>query len=146
MVSIRTAMKLVALILLFASTAAFAAGQDGNPDAVVQETNVRKEILSAYKFDPQPGVQSRPAPFLAHDASRTESPDLVNAAPSSLADSKAMNHLHEAVLREQADARAAMVASRLGIGVSSVHLGRYLVAGAATAFYIPVAIGVGVTW
>ena len=39
-----------------------------------------------------------------------------------------------------------MVASRLGIGVSSVHLGRYLVAGAATAFYIPVAIGVGVTW
>jgi hypothetical protein len=57
-----------------------------------------------------------------------------------------MNHLHEAVLREQADARAAMVASRLGIGVSSVHLGRYLVAGAATAFYIPVAIGVGVTW
>lgn len=139
-------MKSLALVFLFVSTAALAAGQDRDSDAVIQATDVRKEILSVYKFEPQARIQSPPGPFLAHEATEPERHDLVNAAPSSLADSKAMNHLHAAILQEKADARAAMVASRLGIGVSSVRVGRYLVAGAATVFYIPIAVGVGVVW
>jgi len=57
-----------------------------------------------------------------------------------------MNRLNEAIVQERADARAALVASRLGIGVSSVRVGRYFSVGAATAFYLPVEVGLSVIW
>jgi hypothetical protein len=139
-------LKSAAIALLFASTAALAAGDDGNSCGSIPQTDIRLEIQSVYKFEPHAWVSSPPAPFLAHEASQPDLHDIVESPPPALSESRVMNRLHAAVVQERANSRAAMVASRLGIGVSSVRLGRYFALGAATAFYIPVAVGVSVVW
>ena len=67
-------------------------------------------------------------------------------ARSAPRDSRKMDDLHASLAQEKADARSAAIASKLGIGVSSVHLGGNLVAGVATVFYIPIAVGIGFSW
>ena len=57
-----------------------------------------------------------------------------------------MNELHRAVVQEAAEARSAAIASKLGIGLSTVSLGGRWQAGVATAFYIPVMAGIGFAW
>ncbi|HXQ80747.1 MAG TPA: hypothetical protein VN775_05520 [Opitutaceae bacterium] len=135
-------MKTAALILLFASTAALEAGDTGS---AVPQTDVRRETLSFYKYEHTRPPSPLP-PFLAREAPPPPGQYLVNAAPSDLREPHVLDHLHAVILQERADARAAMVASRLGIGVSSVRVGRYFSAGAATAFYIPAEIGLSVAW
>jgi hypothetical protein len=134
------------VILLLAPAVAVAAGEDRDPGAPVPQAGVRKEILSFYKYDPRARVPSSLPPFMARETPPPTGQNLVNAGTSDLREPHVLNHLHTVVLREQADSRAALVASRLGIGVSSVRAGKSLVAGAATAFYIPVAIGIGISW
>ena len=135
-----------ALVVLLASTVALVAGEDRDPGAVIPKVGIRREILSPYKFVPHPAESSSPAPFLAREPSSTGDQRLATPAASDFREPRVMSRLDAAILREQADAREARVASRLGIGVSSVRLGRHLVLGAATAFYIPVAVGLGVAW
>jgi|CZKI01.1.fsa_nt_gi hypothetical protein len=139
-------MKPAAFVLLLVSAVAVAAGEDRDPGAVVPQTDIRKEAVSFYKYDPRARVPSPLPPFLAREAPPPPGQSLVNSAPSDLRKPHVLNRLHAAVLREQADARTALVASRLGIGVSSVRVGGPLVAGVATAFYIPVAVGIGFSW
>jgi len=139
--------KAAALLLLFASAAALAAGEDRDPAAAVPKTDIRREALSLYKYEPHAGAPAPLPPFLAHETPPPPpSPSLIDAAPSDLRRPHMMNRLNEAIVQERADARAALVASRLGIGVSSVRVGRYFSVGAATAFYLPVEVGLSVIW
>ena len=64
----------------------------------------------------------------------------------SLRSARQMNELHRAVVQEAAEARSAAIASKLGIGLSTVSLGGRWQAGVATAFYIPVMAGIGFAW
>jgi hypothetical protein len=139
-------MKTAAIALLFASSASFAAGDDGNSSGSIPRTDIRAEIQSVYKFEPHAWVPPPSAPFLAHEVSQPEVRDIAESPAPALSESRVMNRLHAAVVQEHADARAAMVASRLGIGVRSVRLGRHFALGAATAFYIPVAVGFSLVW
>ncbi len=104
------------------------------------------EIQSVYKFEPHAWVAPPKAPFLAHEPSQPEVREISESPAPALSESRVMNRLHAAIVQEHADARAAMVASRLGIGVSSVRMGKNFALGAASAFYIPVAVGVSVVW
>ncbi len=135
-----------ALAVLVASAAALAPGDDSDSGAAFPSTDMRREILSPYKYVPHPVEPSPPAPFLAKRAPPPGDQRLAEPAQSDLRGPHVLNRLDAAVLREQSDARAARVASRLGIGVSSVHLGKHVVLGAATAFYVPVGIGLGIVW
>jgi hypothetical protein len=139
-------MKPVALVLLFASAAASAAAGNRDCGAAVPQTEIRKATLSFFKYEPHARVPSPLPPFMAHETPPPPGQDLVNAAPSDLRAPHALSHLHAAILRERADARTALVASRLGIGVSSARVGRSIAVGAATAFYVPVAVGLSVVW
>ena len=138
--------KALALVLMLASAASLAAGDQSAPSAAVPQTDIRKELLAAYKFEPRTEKPPETAPFLAHAVSQPEPQDLVDAAPQSVRNTKVMNHLHAAVLQEQSDAKAALVASELGIGIKSVRVGKNFALGAVTVFYIPVAIGGGFAW
>lgn len=133
------------LVLLVSSTVALAAGEDDGSDYVIPHTDFRQVILSEHKFVPHPEGQFPPTPSARQEAPRPAIPDLVNAAPD-IHKQGVMNHLDSVLLQEEADARSAAVASKLGIGVRSVQVGRYLVAGAATVFYFPVAVGIGFAW
>jgi hypothetical protein len=139
-------MRSLALVFLLASAASFAAGDESAPGNAVPQTDIRKELLSAFKYEPRPEKPPETAPFLAHAISQPEAVDLVDEPPQSPRDAKVMNHLHAAILQEQSDAKAALVASNLGIGVKSVHFGKYFALGAVTVFYIPVVIGGGFSW
>lgn len=135
----------LSLVLLAVSAVSLAAGEDNGSDYVIPHTDFRRVLQSEYKFVPHPAGQSQPAPSVKQETSRPAIPDLVNAAPDAHRQ-RVMNHLDPVLLQEEADARSAAMASKLGIGVQSVHVGRYLVAGAATVFYIPVAVGIGFAW
>ena len=87
-------MKPVALVLLFASTAAFAAGDDSASSTVVTQTDIRKEMLSEYKFEPNQAKPAQTAPFLAHEIPQPAVPDLVEAPPASLRDVRTLSLIH----------------------------------------------------
>ena len=135
----------LSLVLLAASTVALAAGEDNGSDYVIPHTDFRQVIVSEHKFVPHPAPKSSQAPSAKQEPPRPAIQDLVNAAPD-IHKQAVMNHLDSVLLQEDADARSAAMASKLGIGVRSVHVGKYLVAGAATVFYIPVAVGIGFAW
>lgn len=135
-----------ALAVLVASATTLAAGDDSDSGAVFPSTDMRREILSPFKYVPHPVEPPPPAPFLAKRPPPPGDKRLAVAAQSDLREPHVLSRLDAAVLREQSDARAARVASRLGIGVSSVRLGKHVVLGAATAFYVPVGVGLGIVW
>jgi hypothetical protein len=135
-----------ALAVLVASATALAAGDDSYSGPVYPSTDMRREILSPYRYVPHPVEPSPPAPFLAKRPPPPGDQRLAEPAQSDLREPHVLNRLDAALLREQSDARAARVASRLGIGVSSVRLGKHVVLGAATAFYVPVGVGLGIVW
>jgi len=138
-------MKSAASLLLFVSAAACAAaGSDPDPGAY-PHTDIRREILSVYRYE---ATAKEPPPVIPLPARRlvqAASQEVLAPAPAPR-DTRKMNALRAAIVQEEADARSAASASRLGIGVRSVQLGRHLVAGAATVFYIPVAVGIGAIW
>jgi hypothetical protein len=139
-------MKSAVLLFLFVSAAPWAAaGGDSDPGAYPQ-TDIRREILSVYRYE-APAKDPGPAtPFLTPKAIQAASQEILAPAPTTLRDARRLNNLRAAVVQQEADARSAAIASRLGIGVRSVQVGRHLVAGAATVFYVPVAVGIGVIW
>jgi hypothetical protein len=103
-------------------------------------------MLSMYKYEPNKIEPAPQAPLLAPRVSETGGQVIMAPARSALRDSRKMDDLHASLAQEKADARSAAIASKLGIGVSSVHLGGNLVAGVATVFYIPIAVGIGFSW
>jgi hypothetical protein len=140
-------MKATVLIFLFAFPAALAAQIDpSDPDAFVPATNLRKEIHAIYRYEPQAATPAPAAPFLAPRPAAPAQTDFVESAPVQPQNSREMNRLAGVIVQEQVDAKAALVAKNLGIGLVGVPLGRHWFVGAATAFYIPVMIGIGASW
>jgi hypothetical protein len=140
-------MKAAALVFLLASAARLAAETDPNdPDAFVPQTNLRKEIHAIYPYEPAAQAPAPAAPVLSPKPSPTSHPDFSEAGPSSPRATRRLNRLNAAIVQEEAEARSAAVARKLGIGLSTVPLGGGWRAGVATAFYIPVMVGVGIAW
>lgn len=140
-------MKAIVWFALIASPALLAAETDPNdPDAFVPATNLRKEIHSIYRYEAQPHPHPPRAPIFAPKASEPAQPDFADAAPVENGNSRAMRRLGAAIVQEKNDAHNAMVAKNLGIGVWSTPIGGGWHAGVATAFYIPVFVGIGLSW
>ncbi len=135
----------LAFLLLSASPLVASSGAD-DPQSFVPQTDIRKEIHSIYRYEPSARVTPPPPPFLARVANPPEPLEISEPAPEPLRSARQMNELHRAIVQEAADARSAAIASKLGIGVSTVSLGGRWRAGAATAFYIPVMVGIGFAW
>jgi hypothetical protein len=140
-------MKPVAWVFLLVCAAPLVAatGSD-DAEAVEPHTDMRKEIHAIYRYEPSARVTPPPAPFLAHPTAEADRHEISEPAPAPLRDTRSMNELHRAIVQEEADARSAAIASKLGIGVSTVSLGGRWKAGVATAFYIPVMVGIGFSW
>ncbi len=140
-------MKTAAWVLLLVSAAPFAvAGGADDPDSSVPQTDIKKELRSIYRYEPSTRVAAPAAPFLAHTPAEPAHLEISEPAPEPLRTARQMNELHRAIVEETAEARSAAIASRLGIGVSSVSLGGRWQAGVATVFYIPVMAGIGFSW
>ena len=140
-------MKAIAWIALIALPALLAAETDPNdPDAFAPATNIRKEIHSVYRYVPQAHPLPPTAPIFVAKAAEVPRQDFVDAAPLENGNSRTMRRLGVAIAQEKTDARNAMVAKNLGIGLWTKPIGGGWFAGAATAFYIPVFVGVGISW
>jgi hypothetical protein len=135
-----------AIAVLLTATAALAPGEEVDTGAAPPKTDIRKEILAPYRFVPHDAAPELPAPFLAPPAPASGNQRLSMPAPSEFREPRMLNQLDAAILREQAGARDARMASRLGIGASTVRVGKHVVLGAATAFYVPVGVGLGIVW
>jgi hypothetical protein len=139
-------MKAAALVFVLASAARLAAETDpSDPDAFVPQTNLRKEIHAIYRYEAAAKAPAPAAPVLSPKPSPTLHPDFSEGSPAPR-DTRRINRLNAAIVQEEADARSAAVARKLGIGLSTVPLGDGWRAGVATAFYVPVMVGLGVAW
>jgi hypothetical protein len=138
-------MRFGALLLLAVSAGPLAIAAD--PDGA--QTEVRRQLLTEFKYVASPKDPVVSAPFLADSTARLPSvaaeppgPDVVRMAPYTVRQTVKMDELHTAILHEQADARTAAMMAKLGVGLHVVPVGKaYLYA--ATVFYIPFAVGAG---
>jgi hypothetical protein len=136
--------------ILIASVSLLSAADD--PGAGAPHTDVRKELLSEFKFVPPQKEVARPAPFLtasaqpvATSAAETGNGELVTLAPFTVREMVRMETLHADILQEKADARTAAVMSKLGIGLHVAPVGPVAFY-AATLFYIPFAAGFAISF
>jgi hypothetical protein len=135
------------LLLLLAARAGAA---DPGPGAAEPRTDVRKELLSEYRYVPHP-ADAAPIPvFLAAaapspDAGAPYGPEVVTMAPFTVRETVRMETLHADLLQEKRDAHTAMVMSKLGIGLHVAPVGPVAFY-AATLFYIPFAAGFSISW
>jgi hypothetical protein len=138
-------MRFGALLLLAVFTGSLAVAAD--PDSAHSE--IRRQLLSEFKYVAAPKEAVISAPFLADSAPRppsmaaeSQGRNVVRMAPYTVRQTVKMDELHSAILREQADARTAAMMATLGVGLHVVPVGKaYLYA--ATLFYIPFAVGAG---
>jgi len=137
-------MKCMAPAFLAALATSLGAAQAGEFGNAVQPNDIRKEMLSEYRFSP-----------VSRDAGRTAAPrsegapveaGVVIMATYAVREPAKLNELHARIVQSQADARQAAVAAELGIGVSSVPIGDHFALAAATVFHIPITIAGVVTW
>jgi hypothetical protein len=141
-------MKFGALLLLAVSAGSLALAAD--PDGA--HTEVRRQLLSEYKYVASPQDPVVAAPFLADTAARPPAaaaeagrPDVVRMEPYTVRQGVKMDELHSALLHEQADARTSAMMAKLGVGLHVVPVGKACLY-AATLFYIPFAVGVGISF
>jgi hypothetical protein len=134
----------VPLFVASAGSALFA----GDPATVSEDprTDAHKELLSEFRYVKTPADPSPNAPILSNagtdQRSATPAPDNsvpVMMAPFTVREVARMDTLHEDILKQDADARAAKITSRLGIGIHTGPMGFY----AITIFYIPITVGFG---
>ena len=141
-----------ALIFLIAAAGVLAAKEDVDPAKAVPATDIRREILSEFKFVPS---QAAPAPHkssLARGPTLPQSqllgaeiPDIVRMAPYTVHESLKMEELHQDILNSQSEARTDALMSKMGIGLHEAAIGK-LHFFTATVFYIPIVVGVGIAW
>lgn len=128
---------------------AWAAGDD---PAQAPHPEVRAQILSEFRFVPAPPpgealppVFARAAVIPAAGAPQGASADVVAMQPYTVRETTTMALLHSDIALEHATAVTAAEMRILGVGLHEVRVGP-LHFFAATAFYIPFAAGVTVTW
>jgi len=143
--------RCAAVLLLLAASESLVLAADTDPDGDVAHTDIRKELLSEFKYvKPQnaaPKAPSKPDTKADQPAVALASGDSAPLvmAPFTVRESADMDRLHEDLLMQKADARSEMTASKLGIGV---HVARLGPAGfyAVTVFYVPIVVGFGFSW
>lgn len=105
-------MRSTALVLLFASIWPLAAADAPNAGSDVPHANIRKELLSEYKYVAPPKIPTLPAPFLIDTSTEPQTltltpqdSDVVRMAPFPVREGVKMDTLHEGIVRQKANAR-----------------------------------------
>ena len=142
-------MRFAALVLLLACNGRIDAVGGPDTGSDVPHTNIRKELLSEYKYLVPPKDQTISGPIVS-DASTTpqiSAPappnlDVVKMAPFTVREGAKMDSLHADIVRQKVNARTDAIASKLGIGVHIAPMGPVGFY-AVTVFYIPIVVGFG---
>lgn len=141
--------RCAASLLVFASSVSLAAAGDAGAGPEAPQTDIRKELLSEYKYvkETKDPAAKAPTPSTTGAAQQAAPPAPGDSAPLvmdafTVHESTQMDRLHEDVLNQDADARRAEVTSKLGVGMHVAPMGP-LGFYAVTVFYIPIAVGVG---
>jgi hypothetical protein len=135
-------MNIIALTVLFASTAVLAIAQDNNSGLAIPHSDWRKELLSSYVFEqPRKVLPSASRP----PVSVSTGPDDQAAVklPEFIVRDSTINmfDLSTAILQSKAAAKTADFDSKLGIGVHELRESRVTLY-AVTIFCIPVTLGI----
>ncbi|HEY5078395.1 MAG TPA: hypothetical protein VII43_01055 [Opitutaceae bacterium] len=144
-------MRHAALLLLIAGACALPAAADPAPSGGEAHTDVRRELLSEFRFAPAPADPAPVPTFLSASAtpraapSEAAGPDVVTLAPFTVREMVRMETLHADILQEKKAAQTSMVLSRLGIALHVAPVGPVAFY-AATIFYIPFAAGFAISW
>ena len=143
-------MRLQALLLLIASAGSLAVAGDPGPEA--RHTDVRRQILLEYKYTGPDGGATPAAPVLPGAAAQKRTaaavpgdPAMVTMAPFEVRETTKTDALRATFAWQKADARKAGVLSKLGIGVHVAPMGPVGFY-AVTVFYIPIAVGFGISF
>jgi hypothetical protein len=142
-------MRFAALVLLVASTCGLGAASGPDPGSDVQHTNIRKELLSEYKYGVPPKGQTIPDPIVADSSAAPQilpltppNSDVVRMEPFTVREGAKLEALHADIVRQRANARTEAITSKLGIGVHVAPVGPVGFY-AVTVFYIPISVGFG---
>jgi hypothetical protein len=136
-----------ALICLLSSGGILLASEDGPSDDGVPATDIRRELLSEFKYAPAKKAPDSPAsvgpmpkaqPRL--DPSPAAGADTVRMAPFEVQDSRTPLNLSTWVVQEEPTTPAETMASKLGIGVHTWKMGKTRL-NVRTIFYIPFLVG-----
>jgi hypothetical protein len=150
----RTPPLVLAASLLACTLAVRSEAADADDANTVPHAEVRREILSEFKFVPsaaaEPVVQS---PLLAPGATPGElvdplvaGTDIVYMAAYSVSENIKAEKMHSDILIAQKQARTDAVMTKLGIGIHVSPAIGPLRFYAATLFYIPFNVGFGFSW
>jgi hypothetical protein len=138
------------LLLLIAAAGTLAWASDPDLGPAAPRTDVRRELLSEFKYVAHPPQAAAPSPFLAPGAQPglpppSDTSDLVRMAPFTVREMVRMETLHADLVQEKTDAHTAAVMSKLGIGLHVAPVGPVAFY-AATLFYIPFAVGFAISF
>ena len=143
---------LVAALLACTPTVLSAAAERADGSAVTH-AEVRREILSEFKFVPSAGAPAAQSPVLAPGATPSEpvdpqvaGTDIVYMAPYSVSENMKAEKMHSDILIAQQQAQTAAIMTKLGIKVHVSPAIGPLRFYAATLFYIPFNVGFGFSW
>jgi hypothetical protein len=118
------------------------------PDVSLPRVDMRRQILSQYKFTPHPGESS---PVLSPGAVAQPAPaaatpsDVVTMPTYTVRETMRTNAITAALAEQKSDARAEMMMGKLGVGFHVVPLGKFRLY-AGTIFFIPFTAGIGFSW
>jgi hypothetical protein len=136
-----------ALMVLLSSAGGLLAADDGRPDDGLPATDIRRELLSEFKYSPAKKppdsatpVQSVPKSQQRLDPSSAASSDAVRMAPFEVQDTRTPRNLPALLVQEEPKSPAETIVSKLGIGVHSWKLGKTKLS-IHTLFYIPFFVG-----
>lgn len=139
------ARRAVLAFLVSSSVVMAADGSSSDPD--MPQTDIRKEMLSQYKYSPTGGnpAAKGSAPANLAQPTRAASPtpggrDIVVMSPFEVQASGKREQLQTASFQEEPPTQGEKVASKLGIGVHRMKIGKVSVF-ASTIFYIPFLVG-----
>jgi hypothetical protein len=140
---------LAALIILAGSAVSLAASEDPDPGQTPAQTDIRRQLLSEFKYVAPPKDAAAVAPFLSDAVAPSQSAppafetaDLVKMDAYTVQETVQTNSLHAVFLQQKANARMEAVMTKLGVAVHVAPVGKAYVF-AATIFYIPFAVGFG---
>lgn len=119
------------------------------PEETPPQPDMRKQMLSEYRYAPDPLAARTPPPSPGSAPKATPTPsaasDVITMDTYTVRETVGMNALTTSLREEKAAAHTAMMMDKLGVGLHVVRVGKVgLFAG--TIFYIPFVVGVGFSW
>ena len=137
-----TTAALAFLLPLLAGGADFASSGTAAAAAEPPLTDIRREMLSEYRFSP-PGTEAAPLPTSLHSeapAPPDGGKDIVSMEPFEVHESRPLNSAYPPLAQKEPDKAPSTVAAKLGIGTHSVQLGKVRLF-VNTVFYVPFLAG-----